>query len=447
MSRFKTVLATAGGAAIAVGTLSAVNRPVRQTSSNVAAKRLASVVVDSLPGQPVDRSAFQPGSGHILVDWNKELLKIEQTPGVQPATVHPTRSFALLYTAIYDAVVSITHADAPYAFSVVAPRSSLPAAAADQAAHDTLVELFPSFAPELDQMLASELSSLPDTTSTHAGVIVGSRSATLVLALRANDGSNATPQPFVPGNQPGDYQLTPPNFAKPVFTNWGSVAPWVLDTGSQFRPPPPPALSSPEWVAAIKEVESLGQNTSTTRTAAQTMIANFWAPPIWNTWNAIADSQVIAHNTDLEQASHLFADLNLSLADSSIAFYDAKYHYQLWRPVTAVRAGSPGNPANPTWLPQAINTAADPSYPAAHSTISAAAAAVLSAFYGNHSQVSVTSPALPGVTRTFDSFQAAADEAGQSRLFAGQHTRIDVGTGLKLGGQVAQFVLDQPFGA
>ena len=159
---------------------------------------------------------------------------------------------------------------------------------------------------------------------------------------------------------------------------------------------------------------------------------------------------MIAHNTNLEQASHLFADLNLRLADSTIAFYDAKYHYQLWRPVTAIRAGTPNNPAvdpaNPTWLPQADNTAADPSYPAAHSTISAAAATVLTAFYGDHAELNVTSDALPGVTRTFDSFQAAAHEAGLSRILAGQHTRIDVNAGNTLGRHVAEAVLDQPFG-
>jgi hypothetical protein len=453
-SRVRKMIATVGGAAIAAGALSAAgwpNQPNQHGRPQATSNLVTSFARDNRAYNTDNRSAFQPGSGQIVVDWNKELLQIEQTPGAQPATVHPTRSYALLHTAIYDAVVSITHADAPYAFSVVAPGSAQPAAAADQAAHDTLVALFPSFAPQLDQMLASELNNLPDTSASQAGLVVGSRAATLVLALRANDGSAATPPPFVPGNQPGDYQLTPPNFASPVFTNWGSVTPWVLKAGSQFRPPPPPALSSPQWAAAINQVQSLGQDTSTTRTAEQTTIAQFWAPPIWNTWNAIADGQVIAHRTNLEQASQLFADLNLSLADSAIALYDAKYHYQLWRPVTAIRAGTPNNPAvnpaNASWLPQAVNTAADPSYPAAHSTISAAAATVLSAFYGDFTGLSVTSPALPGATRAFPNFEAAADEAALSRILAGQHTRIDVNTGLRLGGQVARFVLDQPFGA
>src|SRR4029077_12721537 len=129
--------------------------PDQHANTPAASNHVASVAFDNRPGNSDNRSAFRPGTGQIVVDWNNDLLKIEQTPGAQPATIHPTRSFALLHTAIYDAVVSITHADAPYAFSVVAPRSAQPAAAADQAAHDTLVALFPSFAPELDQMLAS----------------------------------------------------------------------------------------------------------------------------------------------------------------------------------------------------------------------------------------------------------------------------------------------------
>ena len=152
-----------------------------------------------------------------------------------------------------------------------------------------------------------------------------------------------------------------------------------------------------------------------------------------------------------EEAAHVFANLNLAAADSTVALYDGKYHYQLWRPVTAIRAGTPDNPAvspaNPTWLPQATNTAADPSYPAAHSTISEAAASVLTAFYGDDTHLSVASDALPGVTRNFETFQAAANEATLSRIFAGQHTSIDLNAGVVLGRQVAEVVLDQPFGA
>jgi membrane-associated phospholipid phosphatase len=395
-------------------------------------------------------AAFEPGSGQVAVDWNKELLTIEQTAGLQPATIHPTRSFALLNTAVYDAVVSITRAGSPYLFQVKAPRSARADAAAEQAAHDTLQGLFPSFAPQLNQLLATQLGAIPDSPAKQAGLDVGSRAATILLSLRANDGSQHAPAPFVPGGQPGDYQLTPPNFAPAAFSNWGTITPWVLETGNQFRPPAPPPLTSPDWAAAINQVQSLGQNSSTSRTPDQTTIAKFWAPPIWNTWNEIADGQISANGANLERATHLLADLNLTFADSAIGFYDAKYHYQLWRPVTAIRAGTPGNsavnPANPTWLPQAGNTAADPAYPAAHSTISEAAATILSAFFGPDHTLTVSSDALPGVTRSFSSFQAAAKEAGMSRIFAGQHTSIDVNAGSALGEQVAELVLNQPFG-
>ena len=384
------------------------------------------------------------GSGAIVIAWNKELLNIVKTPGAQPTSVHPTRSFAILHAAIYDAVVSITR-DAPaYVFSVNAPRSARPDAAAATAGHDTLVALYPTMKATLDQQLASELATIPNGAGKQQGIQVGQAVAARLIAIRANDGSAATPQPFVPGTQPGNYRPTPPNFPAPVFTNWGNVTPFVLNNAAQFRPDPPPALTDQAYAQALNEVKSLGQNTSTTRTPDQTVIAKFWAGPIWNTWNEIAENAALAHHTNLVTTARLFAALNLSFADSTIAFYDAKYHYQLWRPITAIRlADTDGNPAtvgDPNWTPLAV-TAADPSYPGAHSTISATGATVLSAFFGNQDQISVTSDVLPGVVRTFTNYNDVATEAGLSRIYAGQHTRLDHEAGLALGHAVAQFVL------
>lgn len=385
-------------------------------------------------------------SGTIVIAWNKELLHIVQTPGAQPATVHPTRSFAILHAAIYDSVVSITRDAPPYLFSVSAPRSARADAAAAIAGHDTLTALYPKMKAALDQQLANELTTIPDGTGKQQGIQVGHAVAARLIAMRANDGSAGTPPPFVPGNQPGNYQPTPPKFVAPVFTDWGNVTPFVLNNASQFRPAPPPALTSQAYAQALNEVESLGQNTSTTRTSDQTVIGKFWAGPIWNTWNEIAENAASAHHTNLETTARLFAVLNLSFADSTIAFYDAKYHYQLWRPVTAIReANTDGNPAttgNPNWTPLAA-TAPDPTYPGAHSTISATGASVLSAFFGNQDQIRVTSDVLPGVVRTFGSYNDVATEAGLSRIFAGQHTRIDHEAGLTLGHAVGQFALSR----
>ena len=382
------------------------------------------------------------GSGAIVIAWNQELLHIVQTPGAQTVTVHPTRSFAMLHVATYDSIVSITRNAPPYVYSLNAPTGALPDAAAATAGHDTLVALYPTMKTELDQRLTRELAMFPDGADKQQGIQVGHTIAEHVVASRANDGSATTPSPFVPGNLPGSYRPTPPNFAAPVFTHWGNVTPFVLNSGAQFRPAPPPALTSQAYAQALNEVKSLGQNSSPTRTAYQTKSVMLWAGSPWNTWNEMAEDSASAHHTNLEFTARLFALLNLSFADSAIAFYDTKYYYQLWRPITAIReANTIGNPlvvSDPAWTPL-ITTPPDPSYPAAHSTISAAGAVVLSSFFGDHDQVRVT---YNGTTLIFASYTDAAMDTSLSRIYGGAHTRIDHEAGVKLGQNVAQFVLD-----
>jgi membrane-associated phospholipid phosphatase len=390
--------------------------------------------------------AFSPGSGQSVVDWNRELIAILGTAGAQPATVHPTRSFAILQAAEYDAVVSITHAAPPYLFSVPAAPGARPDAAADQAAHDVLAALYPAQKSGLDQMLAGQLATIPNTPGRQQGIQVGATVAKLLIGLRSSDGSAVIPPPFVPGTKPGDYRPTPPNFPAPVFTNWGTVTPFVLRSGQQFRPPAPPPITGAAYAGALNQIKSLGQDSSTTRTADETTQAQFWgASPIWNVWNEIGQKLAVARHASLERTVTVFENLDLTVADATIALYDAKYHYLVWRPVTAIQLGNtignPGITGDPTWLPLAV-TAADPSYPGAHASISEAAATVLTAFYGDHQHLAVTSDGDPGVTRSFGSFQAAANEATLSRIFAGQHTMIDLVAGQHLGHQVAQFVLN-----
>jgi PAP2 superfamily protein len=350
--------------------------------------------------------------------------------------------------AIYDAVDAIDRTHEPYLIDLRAPRDASETAAADAAAHTALIGLYPAEQSMLDADYAAELAKVANGPAKDQGVKLGEQVATDLLAVRANDGSTVTPPPFVPGTAPGDFNpaLTqPPNFPTPVFTSWGKVTPFVLDSGNQFRPAPPPALTSHAYAAAVNEVQSLGSATSTTRTPEQTQIGKFWSPPIQNFWNQIAQEVATANHSDLPTTARLFAALNLSFADSAIAFYDAKYTYQLWRPVTAIRLAStdanPNTVADTNWVPLAGNTPADPSYPGAHSTISAAGADVLANFFGDQQSFAVSSPALPGVTRSFSSFGAAANEAGLSRIYAGVHTRLDHVAGLTLGHDVANFVL------
>ncbi|MCW2964080.1 MAG: haloperoxidase [Actinomycetia bacterium] len=384
-------------------------------------------------------------SGRPVIDWNQALLAIVNTPGAQPANIQPTRNFAILHAAIYDAVNSIDRTHEPYLISVRAPRGASETAAADAAAHTALLGLYPAQQSSLDATYTAELAKVPGGPARDKGVHVGEQVATDLLAIRAGDGSNVVATSFTAGTNPGAYRPTPPNLPAAVFTTWGHITPFVVDSGAQFRPAAPPALTSDADAAAINEVKSLGSATGSTRTADQTQIGQFWGPPIQNFWNQIAQTVALAHHSDLPTTARLFAAMNLSFADSAIAFYDAKYTFQLWRPVTAIRLadtdGNPGTVADPNWLPLAGNTAADPSYPGAHSTISGAGAEVLASFYGDKQHFSVSSPALPGVMRSFTNFSGTAQEAGLSRIYAGQHTRVDHAAGLALGHDVAGFVL------
>jgi hypothetical protein len=389
-------------------------------------------------------------SENQVVQWNKNLLVIVRTPGAQPATIHPTRSFAIMHAAIYDAVNAIDGSHKPYLVHLtgVSPNASQDAAAA-QAAHDVLVSLYPTFQTTLDTELQDSLAQIPDGTEKTDGVSIGVTVAAQILSLRSNDGANAKPIPYIFGNAPGDYQSTPPNFPKqPQFTHWSHVTPFALDRADQFRPGPPPALTSKTYTDDFNEVKSLGIANGTAATADQMLTGHFWNGAIQNYWNEITQTAAIGHNLTTAQSARLFALLNLTIADSVIAFYDAKYTYNFWRPVTAIRAAdtdnNPDTTADPNWLPEVGNTTPDPSYPGAHAVISAAGAKVLDSFFKRNGKFdfSVTSEVMPGVERSFKSFSAAAEEATLSRIFAGVHFRSDLTTGQELGSEVADFVVD-----
>jgi PAP2 superfamily len=390
---------------------------------------------------PAKGLADVPGSGQSVVDWNRQLITILGTPNAQPATVHPTRSFAILQAAEYDAVVSITRAAPPYKATVAAAGDARPDIAADQAAHDVLAALYPTNRAGADDLLRTELAAVPDGQAKQDGVAVGQAAADQLLTLRSTDGATTAPTPYAAGTQPGDYRPTPPKLAAPMYTSWGSVTPFVLTSGNQFRPPAHPAVTSAEYASALAEVASLGRDSSTTRTADQTVAGKFWsASPIWNTWNQVAQQLVGNRKASLADATRGFAALDIALADTTIGMYDAKYTDHVWRPITAIRAGVPGLAGDANWNPL-TPTAADPSYPGAHSALSAAAATALGAVWGDRQTVAVTSSADAGVTRTFTSISAVADEAALSRIWSGQHTRIDDQAGRQLGHQVAGAVL------
>jgi membrane-associated phospholipid phosphatase len=392
------------------------------------------------------QSSAQPVNA--VIEWNRTLLAIVRTPGAEPATIHSTRNFAILHAAIFDAVNNIEPKFSPYLVRLPdVPRSASRIAAADASAHDVLVSLYPAFQTSLDTELQQDLAQLPDNESKAQGVAVGQAVAARLLAARSSDGANVPPPPYVPGTLPGDYQLTPPNFAPADFTQWPQVTPFALQRAGEFRPGPPPALTSATYTEVFNEVKSLGFIDSTTRTTEQTESGKFWNGNIQDFWNEIAQTAALHQHLNLEHSARLFALLNISVADTAIAFFEAKYTYNFWRPVTAVQlADTDGNPQtdpDATWLPLSTKTAPDPSYPGAHSAISKAGATVLRFYFGDQFTLDVTSESLPGVTRHFTSFSAAAEEAGLSRIYAGQHFRTDHVAGKSLGRQVAESIDDR----
>ena len=295
-------------------------------------------------------------SADVVLEWNQLLLNTVKANGVLPFVF--SRDAAIVHAAVYDAVNAIDRSHTPLFADVQAPRGASLEAAAAQAAHDTLAELFPAQQATFDAALAADLAGIPPGQA-RLGVAVGHEAARQILAWRSTDGST-DPVPYVPGTGPGVWQPTPrPNPNPPpaelpglpaAAPQWATVTPFCIPSDSAFRPPQQPDLNSVEYTAAFNEVKSLGARDSTPRTAEQTEIARFWAggPSTFTSggyWNQIAQEVSAAQGKSLVENARLFALLNVAQADAYFAVWDAKYEYNFWRPVTAIRAAdTDGNP-------------------------------------------------------------------------------------------------------
>jgi membrane-associated phospholipid phosphatase len=377
-------------------------------------------------------------TGDMVLRWNEAMIAAVRTAGQSPPV--GARSAAIVQAAVYEAVNSIDGSYRHYLVDIPVPAWASKEAAAAEAAHDALVGLFPSQAPVLDLELLASLQGIQAGDAKTWGISVGHAAAQIMLAVRAHDGSDRVVT-YTPGTEPGDWQPTPPAYGPPAVPQWPGVTPFALQSGSQFRPPPPPALSSPEYLAARDQVMSLGAVGSTTRTADQTEAALFWqgvvtpnSAPFW--WNEIAQHLAVAQANTLVDNARLFALLDLASADSLIACYDGKYAYNFWRPVTSIR-----DEVDPNWTPL-LATPSHPSYPSAHSTFFTASAVVLASVFGTDNiPFSFAWDGLPGVTRSFDSFSAASQECGLARIWAGFHYSFDVSAGETLGQAVGNYVV------
>jgi hypothetical protein len=375
--------------------------------------------------------------------WNEIMLQAIALSSSGPPVA--TRAMAIESLAVFNAVSAIEGTPG-YLASLTAPEGASAVAAAAQAAHDALVHLFPGQSAMFDAQLALSLGAVADGQSEDDGIAVGAQAATAMIALRADDGWNAS-APYTPGTDPGMWQPTPPANLAAAAPQWADLDPFALESPDQFQPDGPPELTSRAYAKALKQVQSLGEADSTVRTLEQTEIAEYWhygprTPP--GHWNDIASDIAEAEGLSLTETAQLLATLNVAEADALIATFDAKYSYETWRPVTAIRnADDIGNrwvSEDPDWLPLLV-TPNHPEYVSAHSAISAAAAEVLTAFFGKHYEFSFTAPAPTHATREFDSFWDAAKEAGMSRIYGGIHFSFANKDGLALGEDVAEWVL------
>jgi PAP2 superfamily len=381
----------------------------------------------------------------IVTAWNSAALDAIRADRTPPPKA--SRALAILHASIYDAVNGIGRTHEAYFVRSDVPASASKEAAASAAAHEVLVTVFAAHAASFDELNATILSAIANGPQKSSGVTWGESVARLILTWRANDGSDATVSP-PSGSGPGVWVPTPPAFAAYLLPQWGFVAPFAMPTSSHFRPPGPPALDSAKYADDYNEVKVLGAAVGSARTPEQDLIALFWAdgagtetPP--GHWNSIAQNVAVALHTTMEQNARLFALLNVAMADAAICAWDAKYMYDFWRPVTAIRnADTDGNPAtvgDPAWS-SFIVTPSFPDYVSGHSTFSGAASKVLAMFFGTDEVAFTTgSDFLPGVTRQFTRFSAAANEAALSRLYGGIHYRSANEDGLIAGRDIGEW--------
>jgi membrane-associated phospholipid phosphatase len=384
-------------------------------------------------------------SADVVTSWNSAALAAIRASSTPPPTA--SRALAILHVSIYDAVNGISRRHEPYLVESTVPASASEVAAASAAALRVLNTLFPAQTSQFTTLHQTIVQAIKDGPQKQAGLTWGGLVADRILASRANDGSGAAVPP-PGGTGPGVWEPTPPAFAPYLLAQWGFVAPFVMESSDALRPNGPPPLDSARWAADYNEVKALGVAIGSTRTADQSQIARFWAdgagtetPP--GHWNHIAQDVAAAQRNTLEQNARMFALLNLAMADAAICAWDAKYTFNFWRPVTAIRAGdTDGNDAtdaDPAWS-SFITTPPFPDYISGHSTFSGAAARVLARFYGRDDVAFVTgSDALPGVTRSFAGFAAAAAEAGVSRIYGGIHYASANQDGLAAGAAIGEF--------
>jgi hypothetical protein len=379
-----------------------------------------------------------PARADVIMDWNAKADAIAAEK--QVSTVPHGRAMAMLHVAMFEAVNAIERRYAPYRLTLAADRTTSKEAAAAAAAYDVLLTLYPDQKQSLDAALAASLAAVSDPEAKSKGVELGKKAAAGIIGLRAEDGSSVS-ETYRPHTKPGTYVPT----TVPAFSTVGAFTPWVMTTGSQFRPAPPPALDSEVWTKDLNEIREIGGRNSTKRTPEQTTVGRFWFLTGPRTYNPIVRHVALVKDMDVVDCARLFALASIAGSDAHIAVFDAKFTFNLWRPVTAIRNAdltfNQATARDESWLPLG-DTPLHPEYPCAHCISSAAVATVLQEIAGDDvGEISLTSPTAPGVTRKWTRLQDYSDEVSNARIFAGFHYRFSTEVGKDMGKKIGQLTV------
>jgi hypothetical protein len=373
----------------------------------------------------------------VVTDANAKAAEIASR---HPATPIAVRTMAIVQVSVFEAANTITGRYPPYRTKLApAPGASVDAAVA-AAMRGALLKLMPTQQAAIDADYQTVLQRVPDGPARTQGIAVGEQAAAAIVAMCADDGVVA-PDAYRPHAAPGMYVPT----MLPAVPHWGKRRPWVMTRGDQFRPGPPPSLTSDTWTRDYNEIKAIGGKSSTQRTAEQTAIAKFWeatAPAVY--W-PIARSVAAAPGRDVTDNARLLAVAAMAMDDALIAVFDAKYTYNFWRPITAIRNGHDGNDATtrePGWTPF-IDTPMHPEYPCAHCIVSSSLGAVLAAEIGTGPapKLSSASSTAGGAVRTWATVDDFTREVALARIYDGVHYRNSTEVGSAMGKKIGELAV------
>jgi hypothetical protein len=378
-----------------------------------------------------------------VTDWNSIMEETAHSASPDPAQW--SRTAAIAQVAVFEAVNSIIGDYESYRDAIEAPPGASAEAAAIAAAHRALSNLHPEKAPQLDAARANSLAAIPDGKRETDGIAVGIAAADAILALRANDGFDS-PAPYTPGTNPGEYRSTPPDHSPAFRPGLGQVETFFIRNARDFRSAAPPTLRSKRYTRDFEEVKRVGEAKSMERPEERTRVARFYdATDADGIYYPAARQLIATRSRTLSENARLFALLAIAIWDSAVACFETKYHFNVWRPVTAIReANSDGNhrtEPDPNWL-SAVFTPPFPAYPSGHASFGGAARAVLEAEFGPDGHaITLTNPTLPDIVLRYQTFKQITDDIDEARVYGGVHYRFDQEAGAFQGKRVGEYVL------